>query len=245
MFKTGENEGISGVRRWSLSDELTRQVLSLIRSKNLGPGDRLPSVRALAERSSVATPTMREALRRLQANGVVQMRHGSGVYVRNGQERIVLANPNHGELEPGTILDLLESRLLIEPQLTALAAESVNDSQLAEIEQHLEEAERCLGGEDDDELHRANMDFHRAIANFSGNSVLSQILEALIELYSFEQRVILTIYDDRSRDHREHREILAAIRSGNAERARELMRQHLQGVRSIIEAKLAEDDRER
>ncbi|MGH3090538.1 MAG: FadR/GntR family transcriptional regulator, partial [Rubrobacteraceae bacterium] len=163
----------------------------------------------------------------------------SGVYVRNGQERIVLSNPNHDELEPGTILDLLEARLLIEPHLAGSAAGKVDESQLAELQRLLGEAERRLA-DSDQLLHEANMSFHRAIAGFSGNFVLAQIIESLIELYSFEQLAIMSFYNDRPQDHEEHLEILSAIRDRDAVRARDLMHRHILGVRSVVETRLVD-----
>ena len=58
------------------------------------PGNRLPSTRALAERFAVAMPTVRESLRRLQTTGAIEIRHGSGVYVSEAVDRLVLPNPN-------------------------------------------------------------------------------------------------------------------------------------------------------
>jgi GntR family transcriptional regulator, transcriptional repressor for pyruvate dehydrogenase complex len=228
--------------RAGLSGYLSQRMLKLIRDEELRPGDRLPSVKSLAQRFSVAAPTLREALRQLQASGVIEIRHGSGVYVRNGHERIVLANPNRGETELGTILHLLDARLLVEPRLAELTAQAADEKKIADLERILDEAEQYLAG-NDEMLHRANMSFHAAVAKFAGNFVLAQIIESLIELYSFEQLAIMSFYDDRDGDHSEHRAILAAIRDKDAERARELMRRHLQGVKTVVETKLAEHNR--
>ena len=72
---------MSEVARPSLADALADQVLKLIRTDGLRPGDRLPSTRELSQRFAVTVPTLREALRKLQVTGAIQMRHGSGVYV--------------------------------------------------------------------------------------------------------------------------------------------------------------------
>ncbi len=238
MAEAELNRSQLSVLRAGLSGYLSQQILELIRNEGLQRGDRLPSVRALAERFSVATPTLREALRRLQANGVLEIRHGSGVYVRNTRERAVIANLGHGYVNRGTILDLLDARLLIEPRLAELTVRRADEAKVAELERLLGEAERRLDGAAE-MLHRANMSFHRAIAEFSGNSILAQIIESLIELYSFEQLAIMSFYDDRLRDHGEHLEILAAIRDGDAERARGLMHRHISGVRSTVEVRMA------
>jgi GntR family transcriptional regulator, transcriptional repressor for pyruvate dehydrogenase complex len=226
--------------RPSLSTDLVRWIIELIRNDDLRPGDRLPSVRALAERFLVTTPTIRQALGRLQTSGVVEIRHGSGVYVRSRQERVVLTNPSHNEIEPRTLLELLDARLLIEPRLAEMTARDVEVDEIAELQQILDKAEEYLGGERDEILNRANMGFHRAIANFSGNAILAQVVESLIELYSFEQLAIISFYNNRHRDHQEHLDILSGIRNGDAGRVRELMHRHISGVRSTVKARLAE-----
>ena len=68
-----------GVVRRSLLDDLATSMLSLIADRKLSVGDQFESVRSLAERFKVAVPTVREALRRLEATGAVELRHGSGV----------------------------------------------------------------------------------------------------------------------------------------------------------------------
>lgn len=222
--------------RAGLSEYLSQRILEMIREEGLRKGDRLPSMTSLAERFSVATPTLREALRRLQASGVVEIKHGSGVYVRNGRERVLLANPGHGGIEARTMQHLLDARLLIEPCLAELTARDVDEAKVAELERCLGEAERYLGGDDDESLHNANMNFHLTVARFSGNPILAQIIESLIELYSFEQLLLISFYNDRPRDHREHLDILAAIRDGDPSRSRELMHRHIEGVRSVVDA---------
>jgi len=154
----------------------------------------------------------------------------------------VLTNPGHKEIEPRTLLELLDARLLIEPRLAEMAARNASEVEVAELEQHLGKAEEYLGGDNDEMLNRTNMGFHRTIANFSGNSILAQVVESLIELYSFEQLTIISFYNDRPRDHQEHLDILTAIRHRDAERVRELMHRHISSVRSTVEARLAELD---
>src|SRR5438128_6900411 len=128
---------------------VTEQVLALIERESLGRGDRLPSVQALARRLSVAAPTVRESLRQLQALGVIELRHGSGVYVRDAQRRVLLANPYPGQLEARTILDLLEARLLIAPHLTALTAVLASGEGPPQLGPALAGARERLGGPDE------------------------------------------------------------------------------------------------
>jgi GntR family transcriptional repressor for pyruvate dehydrogenase complex len=227
------------VVRQSLSDALTERVLGLIRDEGLGPGDRLPSARALAERFAVATPTLREVLRRLEATGAVEIRHGSGVYVGEAMSRLVLPNPNPPSLQRDQLLQLLDARLLVEPYLAELAARRRDPVRLATLADILGTAERHLSGQpgDDAALHEANMAFHRAIAAASGNDVLYEVIDSLLWVHASEQVAILHLFDDRVRDHEEHQAVLAAIVAGEPDQAGQLMRAHLEDVKSVISKK--------
>jgi GntR family transcriptional repressor for pyruvate dehydrogenase complex len=225
--------------RADLTRTLSDQVFALIKSRGLQPGDRLPSMKELAQTFSVATPTIREALRRLQATGVVDIKHGSGIYVRRTNQHLMIVNPHIGELDGATLLDLLDARLILEPPLAGLAAVNANEEDIARLEQVLDEAEHLLKG-DDLQLNPANMLFHSAIARASGNRVLAQMLESLVELYTREQLVILELFNARVRDYRDHILIFGAIRDREPELASRRMTRHLQTVRSVVEDRMAE-----
>jgi GntR family transcriptional regulator, transcriptional repressor for pyruvate dehydrogenase complex len=227
--------------RRSLSDALIGRVVDLIRSEGLGPGDRLPAARVLAQRFSVATPTIREALRQLQATGAIDIRHGSGMYVNAALDRVVIANPNLPTLDVDQVAELLDARLLVEPYLAGLAARHRSAATTAELRHALDAAEQHLDG-DDARLHEANMAFHRAVATASGHRILHEVLDSLLSVHAGEQREILQIFDDRSRDHEEHRAVLAAIEAGSEEQARELMRRHLEDVADVVSRRLSTMD---
>ncbi|MFG3441503.1 FadR/GntR family transcriptional regulator [Nonomuraea sp. NPDC047897] len=228
---------MSEVTRPTLSDALTERMLDLIRTGGHRPGDRLPSTRELSQRFAVTTPTLREALRRLEATGAIEMRHGSGIYVGPAIERIVLPNPNMREMAGAQLLELLDARIVIEPPLAAMAARRARGDDLAALERVLAEAATHLRGEDA-ELHEANMTFHRATARLAGNSVLHEVVDSLLTVHGPEQREILQIFDDRRRDHDEHHAILRAIVAGDATAAEERMRAHLADVKTVIEQRL-------
>ncbi len=196
----GESRFAPRSLRPSVSDYVTEQLLELISAEE--EGSRLPSVLALARSMSVAAPTVRESLRRLQAIGVVEIRHGSGVYVRKAASRVLFA-----------------------------------DKEIDELREILDEAAELLDGHDP-LLHGVNMAFHRGVAQFSGNAILAQTVESIVELYTAEQLVILRLFDNRLRDHDEHVAIYDAIRRRDAGDATELMRQHLEDVLVVLEERL-------
>lgn len=239
-----EPQAVELYRRSSGSDLLTERVVELVRTQNLTPGDRLPSVQALARRFGVAAPTMREVLRRLQAVGMVEIRHGSGVYVRRPAASLILPNPHPGRLDRNVILDLLDARSIIEPKLAGLAAERATDAEIRELERVLERAEANLEGVDR-VLGRLNMDFHRTVARVSQNRVLGPVIDSLCSIYEDEQLVVLRLYNDRVRDYQQHVGILDAVRRRDPDEARQRMERHLRDVQGVfLEREAAAEEEE-
>ncbi|GAA4213923.1 FadR/GntR family transcriptional regulator [Actinocatenispora rupis] len=226
--------------RTTVTDALVQRVLRLVHDDGLAAGDRLPSARALAERFAVAVPTVREALARLQATGAVQIHHGSGIYVGSTIEDVFLPNPYQSPVEGQRLVELLEARALIEPDLARRAARRRDTDSVRTLRRLLAEAGQHLE-HDDDTLHRLNMRFHCGVAAASGNRVLAGVIEALASVNSVGQQEILRIFDDRARDHEEHREILAAIEAGRPGAAGTLMQRHLDHVRRVVADRLAAD----
>ncbi len=229
----------------SLSERLTQQVLDLMRREAMDPGDRLPSVKDLAERFQVATPTMREALRLLEMAGNIDIRHGSGIYVRSAETRVMLSNPYARSLDTETILNLLQARLLIEPPVAELAAANATAKHLTALGDLLDDAERHLSGNDaaDAVLGVANMRFHRGIADGAGNSVLGDVVFTLTEVHIKEQMAVLDLYNNRRRDHDQHKIILDALVRRDTKLARQLMHEHIEDVVTVIKAKLASGEK--
>jgi len=228
----------------SLATHLTERVLALIQDESLPSGARLPSVRELSERFQVATPTMREALRLLQMAGNLDIRHGSGIYVRHPEPRLMLTNPYAGTLSTETIMNLLQARLLIEPPVAELAALNASERHLAELGDLLNDAERHLSGQDADDavLGVANMRFHRGIADGAGNNILADVVFTLTEVHIKEQMAVLDLYNNRRRDHEQHKLIFDALAGRDAAGARRLMGDHIADVISVIRAKLEGGD---
>ena len=173
---------------------------------------------------------MREALRRLEATGSVELRHGSGVYVGTQVGRVVLANPNSSSPSVGLLLKLVEARLVIEPPLAALAAERRTEEHLARLERataiaHVAEA---------DGRAPARLNFHRELAAASGNVVLFEVIDALLTAHRGEQRQIRRLSRARAQDLVEHREIIAAVRSADPAGAAQASRRHLEAIRSAV-----------
>jgi len=211
-----------------LSDRLVDGLLDLISEGALGPGDSLPTVRELATRFAVTTPTIREALRRLQTTDAVRMRHGSGIYVGDGINRMLLPNPNSTPLKDEHIVQLVEARLTIEPGIAALAAVNRTVDDVERLARAVDTAKRAA----DD--NRPKLNFHRELAAASGNQVLFEVVDSLLSARSREQRALRAQIENRVRDYEQHVAIFLAVEAGDAEQARQLTEQHLHDLRTTV-----------
>lgn len=212
---------------------MAQRIKHLIQSGGYEAGARLPSIAEMARRFGVGSPTVREALRKLQTVGVVTIRHGSGVYVNKDHNSLVLSNPVFdAAVSKKLLLDLIDARIPIEMTSAGLAAQYATASDLAEMARLLTEAHAHL--DDDAILTPTNLAFHRQIAVASNNSVLLQILEVLSSVFQKEQRLILDIYGSREHDHAEHVGIYEAVKARNKALAVARMKAHLEGVRETL-----------
>lgn len=221
------------VLRQSLSDDLAQRIKHLIRSERRQAGDRLPSIAEMARRFGVGHPTLREALKKLETVGLVDIRHGSGIYVGKHPDTLFVSNPIlDRRVSKKLLVDLIEARIPIELQSVALAARNASDEQLRKMDELLSVAADNLGN--DAVLNPTNMGFHQQIALSSGNSVLYQLLDVLSNLFQQEQRVILDVFGSREQDHSQHVAILNALREADEKLAVGRMRSHLHGVRDAL-----------
>ena len=221
------------VLRQSLADDLAQRIRQLIQRRDYQPGDRLPSIAEMARHFGVAGASVREGLRKLETLGVVDIRHGSGVYVGRIPDALLISNPGfEGAISKKLLVDLIEARIPIEVQSATLAAAHATPEHLAELRELLARASESL--DDDALLNQTNLAFHRQIALASGNVVLRQLLEVLASLFRQEQQLILGIHGSRRQDHAEHLAILDALERRDEELAAQRMRAHLEGVRDVL-----------
>lgn len=224
---------LAPVMKQSLADRLAQEIRQLIQTAGYKVGDRLPTIMDMAHQFRVGHPTVREALRKLETVGIVEIRHGSGVYVTRSEDVLVLASPGYaGAVSKKVLLDLIQARIPIEMHSMAAASRNATPEHLEEMRSLLASAGRSF--DDDALLSSINMAFHRQIALASGNTVLAQLLNVLQELFATEQRVILGIFGSRERDHQEHLGLLAALEIRDEALAVERMRTHLEGVEAAL-----------
>ena len=213
--------------------QVADSIMTSIKSGDYRPGARLPSERDLAAAFKVSRPTIREAMIALEIRGLVEARHGSGIYVTEHPPAQIGAD----DLDIGAF-ELTEARRLFEGEAAALAATIITEEQLAELEAILEdmvkENERRQKGE------MADRRFHVAIARVTRNSAITTVIENLWDI-RYKSPLCAHMLDRARRVGvqpriSEHRRILAALRRHDAKAARSAMRDHLA---QVIEGLLA------
>ena len=215
------------VLKQSLSDSLAQRIRGMIQRGDYKLGDRLPPIMEMARRFGVGHPTIREALKKLETMGIVEIRHGSGVYVTRSEDVLLLASEYSGTVTKKLLLDLIHTRVPLEMHSVSEAIKNATLEDLIELRRTLTTAGQNLAN--DDVLNEVNMSFHRQIARASKNTVLTQLLDVLHDLFTEEQRLILGIFGSRERDHQEYLGILEALELRNEKLAVERMRKHLEG----------------
>lgn len=209
-----------------LVERLTLEIVETIRRDDLQPGQTLPSAKALAERFEVTVPTVREALRRLEATGSVELKHGSGTYVREAINRRILDNPHYVPVDLAAAVELLDARIAMEPGIAELAAVSRDEEALSTMEAAADNALKL-------ESSVPTGHFHVELARASGNRALHEMLVSLLAIHSRTQQAARITYD-RLHDHEEHLGILDAIKRGDSFEAAHRTRRHLENIKTVV-----------
>jgi DNA-binding FadR family transcriptional regulator len=223
---------LSTVETRRLYQVVADQIVDAIRAGAFRPGDRLPPERDLSARCGVSRPVVREAMIALEIAGLVEVRGGSGVFVR----AIPAATggvPDAGE-DP---YEAFLARRVIESEIAAIAAQNAKPSDLAEIESALE----CMRAEAG--RHRSpdqnDRRFHLAIAKATGNVAFVKIIDFIWDKLIYPGKLWTKLFERRFvRPTRiaEHEAILQAIASRNPEAARTAMHTHFDGaIRDFLE----------
>lgn len=228
-----------------LYQDLARRLIAELTSGRFAVGDRLPAERELSVQYNVSRPTVREAVIALEVQGLVEVRVGSGAYVKR--------LPGKNDI-PGfnlTAFELTEARLLFEGEAAALAATQITPEGIAELESLVEAIAR--ENRDPNGTEKADRAFHLAIAKATRNAAIYDAIERLWDLRADSPESALLHAKARFANIKpvvdEHTAVLDALRAHDPVAARAAMRAHLAAVlesllfateeKAIQEARLA------
>ena len=217
-------------QRTTLTEDICQQLVSSIASRELPPGSKLPSERELMEMFSVGRSSIREALRALTLLGLVETKQGYGACVATHTGDYLGRSITWSSLAGlHSNLEIVEAREVIESGVAQLAAERATSADIELLEQHLADMEGHLS--DLSTFAEMDVNFHTTLAEIAGNRLLSQSivsLRGLLHQSILEDLRKSTNMAQLSLD--QHREIVKAIKKGDANLAGRAMRYHLQDV---------------
>jgi GntR family transcriptional repressor for pyruvate dehydrogenase complex len=214
------------LQKRTLAQEAFEELLAYVQDGTLRPGDALPSQQELARQLSVSRPVLREAMQRLVAAGLIEIRHGSGCFVARSQLKTALG-PLFETFTHERAVEVLELRMIVEVEMAALAATRATADDFARMEAALESV-RHLHARGELTV-QGSAEFHRALGQASHNSLLAAIAQLLHQPNYLEAlRVQLALPDVPAHDYEDHRELLGVIRRGDPERARSAARRHIE-----------------
>ncbi|MDC7785035.1 FCD domain-containing protein [Rhodoplanes sp. TEM] len=221
--------------RPALADHVYELLFNRIAGGELAQNTRLPGEHQLAEKYGVSRPVVREALRRLREEGLIESRQGAGSWVTG----VVRAQKVPAFTPIASIADIrrcYEFRIAVERETAFLAAQRITEKTLADIAQALALMDIATR----QHVHREDADFafHHAIAVASDNHYLSSSLLGLRQhidvVMKLHGKSVLGSTPSLEHVFAEHRGIFEAIRAGDAAAAGRLMEEHLAGSRDRL-----------
>jgi GntR family transcriptional repressor for pyruvate dehydrogenase complex len=221
------------VKRSRIYEHIVEQIHALIREGRWAPGDQIPPERELAERFRVSRTSVREALRALEMQGVIDSRQGGGTFVRTADTES-LVPPLAAAILRGRreLAEVLEVRELIEPGIARLAARRVTDEHVHELEGLLERQRDCI--REGRSFVEEDTAFHYTLARAADNHILLRLHNVILDVLRESRETYLHVPDRPQMSLRGHEGILRAVRARDPEAAYQASLAHISEVRDGI-----------
>jgi len=224
------------IRTSRLYEQIVQQIEESIVKGDLKPGDQLPAERELAQRFGVSRTAVREAVKALREKGLVEAYSGRGTFITDGTTQAVRQSLDLmvkiGQPEGST--HLAEVRAILEPEIAALAALRIQDTELATMREAVNVMDRA--GRDPQAYIEADLDFHLALAEGAANPLILSLLDSIVGLLREQRLRIFQVPGGPERGQVHHKRILDAVERHDPEIARNAMRAHLTQVREDSES---------
>lgn len=231
-----EPDMFSRVNVGRVSQVIVDQIKVLLRDGKLKPGDRLPSERDLCQRFGVSRVTVREALRVLEAGGLVEIRVGArgGAFLTTpSSERLGEGLADLLRLSPLTASEVTEARMVFELGIIPIAVERATEQDIADLLGMVEQAQAAL--KNDTYSMAMSAAFHVRIASCTHNPAIEMLVQSFhgpLLMSLQEARVAAPLMGHRGTD--EHLELARAIERRDVEGAVKIMRKHLERTASRV-----------
>lgn len=217
----------------SLPERAADQVVSMIMDGTFQPGDKLPGEYDLAQRLNVGRSTVREAIKSLVSQNILEVRRGNGTFVK--AQTGVADDPLgfrfvQDKLKLG--LDLCEIRMMIEPNITAIAARIATEEEICLMQEACDQVKELI--EKGENHMKWDVEFHTMLARCTRNSVVHTLVPVINQAIPYF--IDITRSGLLNQTIETHQQVLDAIRVRDQEAAAAAMRRHLDYNRQNIEA---------
>jgi len=224
----------TAIKTGRLADDVTNQIKEAIFEEKYLPGEKIPSEHELVDLFGVSRVIIREAIRNLEQAGLVEIKRGpkGGAFIQPLTHTAVsLVVKDLFRLAKGTVKEIMEVRLEIEPIVAGLAAERVTKEDLILLKKNLEVQPKIPG----EKTVAGNINFHRLLAKCSHNPIYEMIINILLD-FSIDLIINILPPGEILHDTTSHSDLYELIKNGEAKQARKKMRSHLQDVIPLMRA---------
>ncbi|KGK89958.1 FadR/GntR family transcriptional regulator [Clostridium sp. HMP27] len=213
-----------------LSERVSQQIIGLIESGELKPGDKLPAENIFAEKLGVSRGILREALTLLQFQGIISRKPKDGTYIRELSKYNSIGESILKSLKEASYQDLIEVRESLEQRAVELAIERASDEQIREIETYLNSI-----NVNDAYDNITDYDFHLKLAELSKNVLLINFIESYYGLIKELGKMSSKNQERRQVIIEEHKAIIDLIIKRDADGAKAAVTYHLRKVKESIQ----------
>lgn len=244
----GRRQVADGAERRSRPVQVAEAIKDYVVEEGLRMGDRLPGEAELIARFGMSKGTIREAMRILEAQGLVKTRTGpgGGSFVHEvSRERAQALLGNYFYFRDLTLKDIYQMRRLLEPELAASLAGKLTDAQLSRLDAVVETYDHPSSDvEEEREQHIASLRFHQLLAEFARNELLGFVIGFMAQILS-DLTIYRRLYEPANPELWEkgrayQLELLNALRRGDADRARLVMADHMATAEQLMEGQETE-----
>ncbi|GAA4228573.1 FadR family transcriptional regulator [Sagittula sp. NFXS13] len=216
-----------------VTEVITRRIQEMIRSGEFPPDAKLPSQRVLADRLGVSRPSLREALLTLETLGLIRTLPARGTFVVGEKDTKAPMAWRFGN--SFSLLEVFQTRLVVEVELCRLAAPQMTDDQLARLNAAATRFEEAWRSGDLVSHVAADLAFHAQIAEACPNGMLRAFYQSITDMLTESQRAPIprTEVDRMEASIAEHRDIYSALQAGCASDAADAMRAHIRNTGRI------------
>lgn len=221
------------INKKSTLEIIIQQIKNQIKKGILKPGEKLPSERKLADQLGVSRASVREAIQALAFSGYLEVIQGKGTYILEMATRYDEIVNFFSEFSDYSLDYLMEARIMLEGEFARLAALNASQEEIDLIERIFNEID---SSGDLNSFVVKDLEFHLTIAKATHNPIMNGLMKIIGEmLYKETQKIIEISENTRENTIETTRDLVQAIKKGNAEQAKELMSKHIRNIRASLE----------